>query len=133
MSPEGLGPAGRARGRGLPWALFGSIALVAAVECGIGRLDDALRSRVHANYWFAGRQAGREVARCEVLVLGDSLAKLGVQPCVLTERTGRSAYNLAIAGGAPPVHYFVLRRALDSGARPSALLIDAKANILAFE
>ena len=55
---------------------------------------------------------------------GDSLAKLGVAPSLVEARSGRSVYNLAVCAGQAPSSYFLLRRVLDSGARPTAILVD---------
>ncbi|MCA1684508.1 MAG: hypothetical protein LC745_00685, partial [Planctomycetia bacterium] len=44
--------------------------------------------------------------------------------------TGRRALNLACVGGTSPLTYFLLKRSLDAGARPSALLVDFKATQL---
>jgi hypothetical protein len=60
----------------------------------------------------------------EILVLGDSLAKFGIQPRVIETRTGRSSYNLAIGGGSAVATHYLLERALQAGARPSAIVVD---------
>jgi hypothetical protein len=44
---------------------------------------------------------------------------------VLEKRLGRRAVNAACEGGIAPLTYFLLKRALDAGARPTALLLDA--------
>jgi len=70
-----------------------------------------------------GGRRTRRVAH-DVLCFGDSQMKFGIAPHVVAARTGRPAYNLAIVGGQPPASYFLLRRALEAGARPSAVLFD---------
>ncbi len=45
-------------------------------------------------------------------------------PRLVESRSGRGCYNLALGGGQAPATYFLLRRTLESGARPSAILVD---------
>src|SRR5262249_9760729 len=78
----------------------------------------------------AARAARREARRAEVLCFGDSLVKLGVLPRVLERRTGRSAYNLATQGSPAPAPFFLLRRALEAGARRRAVLVDYSPQVL---
>jgi hypothetical protein len=113
--------AGRAR---IPWGIAGALALVVLVESRVGRRDLHLTHELTTGYRASGEAASR-VGDCRLLCLGDSLIKHGVAPRVLEERLGLRAYNLASAGGVAPLTYFLLRRALDSGARPTALVIDA--------
>ena len=49
---------------------------------------------------------------------------------MLQERTGRAAYNLAVVGGSAPSSYFLLRRALDAGARPSTIVVNFNHELL---
>ena len=72
-----------------------------------------------------------EAARAEVLCFGDSLVKFGVLPRVLEAGLGRTAYNVAIPGAQPAASYVLLRRALASGARPRALVVDFYSKVLA--
>jgi len=122
-------PDGPRRGR-WPWGLVGMIGLVAGVEAGLARRQVDFTNEVYAS-WERGRQtAGNEAARAEVLCFGDSIVKLGVAPKVLEERMGKRAYNCAVIGGSAPLSYFLLRRAIESGARPAAVVVDFKAFIL---
>ena len=52
----------------------------------------------------------------DVLVFGDSLNSVGVVPRAVAERSGRAAYNLSIPGSQATASYFLLKRALGSGA-----------------
>ena len=109
------------------------IALVIVVESFVvGRDLDF----VHPWFWdwrLTGQAARKEVKDCEILCIGDSLVKFGVPPRVLEARLGRRAYNLAIGVGMPPSSYFILRRALESGTRPSAIIIDFKPHLLTYD
>jgi hypothetical protein len=113
----------------VPLGLLGMLPLILAGERLASRDDLAFTNLAADQYKFAGR-ASRRVAGCDLLCFGDSLVKDGVIPSVIAARLGRPTYNLAIAGGVPPASYFLLRRALESGARPSLVLVDFKSNIL---
>ena len=66
----------------------------------------------------------------EILCFGDSLIKLGILPEVLEGQIGSSAYNLAVLGGRAPASFFLLRRVLASGVRPTAIIVDFSALML---
>jgi len=109
------------------------LALVGAIE----------RSWFHENLafsnglghgWSATALQVKKVARGrDVLCFGDSMIKYGLIPRVLCERTGRSAFNLGLVGGSAPSTYFLLRRALEAGARPSTIVVDFSRELLQFE
>ncbi len=123
-------PDGPRRGR-WPLGLVGMIGLVALIEAGLARRQVDFTNEVYSS-WERGRQtAGNEAARANVLCFGDSIVKLGVAPKVLEERLGTRAYNCAVIGGSAPLSYFLLRRAIESGAKPAAVVVDYKAFILA--
>jgi len=107
------------------------IGLLAAVELFIAR--HAVDFTPWGGWaWVCGGQAVHEAARgCEVLCFGDSLVKLGMLPRVIEERIGQRTYNLAICGAEAPVSYFLLRRALEEGARPKAVLVNHSPDMLA--
>ncbi len=118
------------RRRCLPIGLIGMLAVIAVVESGLGRLDRALTPLGSACWREAGEAAGSVAVGADVLCLGDSLIKIGVMPVLIEERLGLSAYNLAVFGGTSQASFVLLRRALDSGARPRAIVIDAEASLL---
>jgi hypothetical protein len=75
--------------------------------------------------WRIGGRSARTVCLgAEVLCFGDSLVKHGVLPRVLEGDLGRPAYNLALPGAQAPASYFLLRRALEAGVTPKALIVD---------
>lgn len=122
----------RSAGRSIiPWGFIGMIALVAATERFIARHPSDFAG-TQSNSW---RFCADAVARCprplDVLCLGDSQVKVGVVPSVLGARLGGRAYNLAALGGQAPSSFFLLRRALDSGVKPRAVVVDFDANLLA--
>ncbi len=83
-------------------------------------------------FWRNDRRAsaGEEVRTAEILCVGDSLVKTGVVPAALEARLDRPAYNLATVGNPTAATYFLLKRALDAGARPRALILDAQSDKL---
>jgi hypothetical protein len=109
--------------RSVPGGFAGMFCLVLAVEALIGRRLADLSSYHVLNARYAGAQARRGAVGSDVLCLGDSQVKFGVDPVVIERRSGRRAFNLAIAASPPPSSFYLLRRALDAGARPSAVLI----------
>ncbi len=106
-----------------PAGLLGMLALVACVEVLIGH-PDRFVGLSDQWYWRLARRDAERMRGRDVLVFGDSLLKLGVAPGVIQQSTGRSGYNLAIGGGQAPATYFMLRRALQHDAKPSAILVD---------
>src|SRR5262245_43362888 len=109
----------------VPWGLIGTIALVVLCERWFARVEPVVKRFQFENWRLAGRAARGEAVRARVLFFGDSLMQYAAQPRVIEARTGWTAYNLAVAGGHTPTSYFLLRRALRAGARPSAVVVDA--------
>jgi hypothetical protein len=107
----------------IPAGLLGMLALVAGVELALGHPERVI-ALGDQWYWRTVARDADRVAGRDLLVLGDSLVKLGVAPGVIQQQTGRRGYNLAVGGGQAPATYHLLKRALDRGARPSAILVD---------
>lgn len=107
----------------LPGGFLGMLAVVLVLDLAFFRSDRFATDQ--AESWrFKGAWARERGERGEILVFGDSLCEFGVLPGVLRERSGREARNLAMHNGTPAASYFLLRRALDSGARPGAIVVD---------
>jgi hypothetical protein len=66
-----------------------------------------------------------------VLYLGDSLIKHALIPRLIEEGSRCRGYNLAVASAPSPASFFLFRRALDAGARPSAIVFDMVPHLLA--
>src|SRR5262249_28136550 len=109
---------------GVPAGLLGAIALMVAVELALAHDPFRFGLPDWGDWARAGRAARGAAREGEVLCFGDSTAKAGLQPRVLAWRLGRPVRSFAVAAGSPAASYFLLRRALDSGARPSAILVD---------
>ncbi len=106
--------------------LLGALAMIVGFESYLADRHDDFSSH-HIDSWqWAGRFAAGDGARSELICLGDSQVKHGVAPAILTERLGLSAWNLAVFQGHPASSFFLLRRALDAGARPAAILVDGE-------
>src|SRR3954447_7115791 len=76
------------RPRAIPRGLVGMLALILAVEGFVSRGEsDALTNEVVASWRHAGRAAGREATRSEILCFGDSRMLHGVLPKLMGQRT----------------------------------------------
>ena len=114
-----------------PWGFLGMVVLVLSVETTLARHRFDFLDPVGVSWALSERAAGGEPGRSSVLCFGDSLLKFGFRPGMIEARSGQSAYNLAVIAGRAPTSFFLLRRALDAGARPSAVVVDFEPNILA--
>jgi hypothetical protein len=111
--------------------LLGMLGLVLAVERGVARRALDLCPAVYTGWAQSARAARVEAPKSDVVCLGDSQLKMALVPRVVESITGRGAYNLSLMGGRAPSTYFLLRRTLAAGARPSAVLVDFNPNLLA--
>jgi hypothetical protein len=114
----------------VPWGVVGMLGLVIAIEGTVSRRWLDFSDPVSLSWRFMDRAARSEAAGCDVLFLGDSLVKHGLLPSVIRTETGLRSVNLSAARAPALMTYFVLRRALDAGARPSAIVIDTKPAVL---
>jgi hypothetical protein len=120
----------QAVGSRLPWGLLGMLASVLVVECSFARNDINFLGPETASWRLGPQSARRRAPAAEILCFGDSLVKLGVVPKVLERRLKRRVYNLALIAGQPPATFFLLRKALEAGAKPSALIVDYEPHLL---
>jgi hypothetical protein len=120
------------KSRFVPLGLLGTLALVAMVECGVASLDAALMPHWLWDWRQTGRRVGSAAPGCEVLCFGDSLCKFGVQPRVLEAEFGIRAYNLGVPCGVAPSSYYLLRRAVEAGARPKFVVFNMNIPMLGF-
>ena len=123
------------RHRLVPRGLLGMLVLIALGEVLIGQVEPGLVGIEPWDWRRTGRVASTaaDVRDAAVLCLGDSLVKLGVQPRLLADELGQGqrAYNLALCAGRAPASYFLLRRALEAGAKPAAIVVDFNDSFLA--
>jgi hypothetical protein len=100
------------------------LALVVVVELFVAarRLDF---TTIWADDWRSTAEAAtRRTKARDVLIFGDSLAKFAVLPRQIEATTGLRSYNLALNAGTMPSAYFLLRRTLEAGAKPRAIVAD---------
>jgi hypothetical protein len=107
------------------------LAVVAVVEGLVAGRAIELTTPGTWSWRLSERAARHEATACDVLCLGDSLMKQGLLPPVVVARTGRPIYNLSVVAAQPPAAYYLLRHALDAGARPGAILVDFSPDLLA--
>ena len=115
---------------GVPVGCRGMIVLVAAIECFVSRNWLDFTDPVSLSWRYSASSVTTESPGCDLLCLGDSLIKHGLLPGVIEEETGRRTLNLSAARAPALLTYFFLRRALDAGARPRAIIINAKPAVL---
>ena len=106
------------------------LGLMVAIENFVARDVLDFSDPVSLSWRLAARSARDEAPRRPVLCAGDSLVKHGLIPKVIAARSGLAAVNLAVARGPAPATFFLFRRALEAGARPAALVVDFKPNVL---
>jgi hypothetical protein len=115
-----------------PMGLIGKNALIVTVEAWIAKHEKAsFTTNVAASWSYSGREARRGAVGADVLCFGDSMVKFGLSPLVMEEKTGLAVFNLAPYGGPPSVSYLLLRRALEAGARPKALVVQVMPHVMA--
>ena len=90
----------------------------------MSRNEIDLKTDWHWEWRVNGHVAMRQAARFDVLCFGDSLINHGLVPPILETRLGKRVYNLSLSGGQSSTSYIQLRRALDAGARPAAVIVD---------
>jgi hypothetical protein len=100
------------------------LGLVIGIEFGLARWGHGFTNPVGLEWRFGAQAAQRKAPRYEILCLGDSLLKCGVAAEVLEAKLGQRSFNLALTAATPAVTYFQLRRALEAGARPRAIVLD---------
>jgi hypothetical protein len=106
------------------------LALIVLTESFIAR-NDLKFSRIEANDWKTTAESARSSGQFGgILCLGDSQVKFGLLPLVMESKVGQPVECLAVQGGQAPSTYFLLKKALEAGARPSALVIDWEPHLL---
>jgi len=106
------------------------VGLILAIEYWVARNWLDFSDPVSLSWRFSAEAAAARAPGCDIVCLGDSLVKHGLFPAVIEQATGRRAVNLSAARGPALLSYFLFRRALDAGARPSAVIVNAKPAVL---
>jgi hypothetical protein len=102
------------------------LGLVVAIELAIAGHDREYTTPMHWDWRVLGKAAKRtkRVQDRQILLFGDSLVKFSLMPSILEEGSGKKVYNFALHTGQTSSSYFMLRRALKAGAKPSAVVLD---------
>lgn len=116
--------------RRIPGGLLGMVVLVVLAEYAIRRHDSAYLDPGSWDFRYTARAVGSKTSDRDLLCFGDSLIKLSTIPPVLESRVGLKTYNLAISGSQTPLSYFLLRRALNSGCQPKAVILECSPALL---
>ncbi len=119
-------------GRRPPWGFLGMLGLVMLIEWTLAGHDLDFTAVWHWDWRVIGRAATKpeRVRDKELLFFGDSLVKFGLMPKVIQQGTGKTAYNFALHTGQTSSSYFMLRRTLRAGAKPSAIVLDLTPHML---
>jgi hypothetical protein len=100
------------------------LVLIAPAERYVARHRGAVAGSDAVDWSLTERLARRVGPRADVLSFGTSMTSYAFVPAVFQRVTGLRAFNLALGYGPPPAAYALFRRALRSGARPSAVLLE---------
>ncbi len=100
------------------------LALVALAELFVNRSTLLFMNAAELDWMSSGRATMTKAAHGDILCFGDSMLKFGLAPRVLGAKLGRKVHNFALLDGKPALTYFLFRRAIAAGARPSALIVD---------
>jgi hypothetical protein len=108
----------------------GAVVLLFIIECTIERHSIELTDPVSLSWRFSAQTTETDAPRSQVLCLGDSLLKHGLIPSIFAGDSSLRPVNLAAAQGSTLLAFSLLQRALDSGAQPRALIVNAKPAVL---
>ncbi len=113
-----------------PSGLLGMVFLVVLIEAAFSSRRAEFVTPWADDWRLTSEAARSKATTADVLCFGDSLVKYGVMPKVVEARSGLKAYNLATSGGTMASSYFLLRQAIEAGARPKAVMVDVVALML---
>jgi hypothetical protein len=120
----------RQKRNAIPSGAIGMVALLIVIESIVARHWIDLTDPVSLSWRYSARAAENEARESQVLCLGDSLVKHGLVPSVFGQASGQRMANLSAAQASTLLTHSLLRRALDAGARPRALIVNAKPAVL---
>jgi hypothetical protein len=121
---------GRLSRKGVPYGAAGMVFLIVMIECAFARNWLDFTDPVSLSWRFSALAARSRVCDKDLLLVGDSLIKHALIPSVMCEVSGTRAENLGAARCPTLMTYFLLRRALEAGARPRAIVFNAKPAVL---
>jgi hypothetical protein len=106
------------------------VVLMVAIECSVARNWLELTDPVSLSWRYSALAAQSNVRDRDLLFFGDSLIKHALIPSVVKEASGQRAENLGAARCPTLMSHFLLRRSLEGGARPRAIIFNAKPAVL---
>jgi hypothetical protein len=113
-----------------PWGLIGMAVMVVAIEGYVARRHLAFTNTATLSWNLSDAAARRDATDADVLCFGDSLVKHGMIPEVLEAKLNQRVYNLSICAASAPASYFLLKHAIDAGARPKSIIVDFMPDLL---
>ncbi len=116
--------------RSIPWGVAGMVALVIGIEGFIFRHWSDLTDPVSLSWRFRRRLRSRRLATARSSASATAWSSTDWFRVSSSRTSGMKAANLSAARASTLLTYCLLRRALDSGARPAALIINAKPAVL---
>jgi len=106
------------------------VILIVATECLVTRNWLEFTDPVSLSWRYSALAARSQVCDKDLLLVGDSLIKHALIPSVLRDVSGHRAENLGAARCPTLMTYFLVRRSLEAGARPRAIVFNAKPAVL---
>lgn len=100
------------------------------MECFFARHWLDFTDPVSLSWRYSAVASRSQVGDQDLLLVGDSLIKHALIPSVMREASGQRAFNLGAARCPTLMTYFLLRRSLQSGAQPRAIVFNAKPAVL---
>jgi hypothetical protein len=116
--------------KAVPCGAAGMVFLIVMIECSFARNWLDFTDPVSLSWRYSALAARSRVGDKDLLVLGDSLIKHALIPSVMTEVSGEQAENLGAARCPTLMTYFLVQRSLEAGARPRAIVFNAKPAVL---
>ena len=106
---------------------MGMLALVLSAEAWLGQHTSRFTA-ISPLQWTEAKHRVKLARGSAIVAMGDSLVSNGVIPNVIESHLGpgRSVYNLALGGGPFSMTYFLLRRLVESGSAPEAVVVDGQ-------
>ncbi len=129
-NPPGETPEFRPRASA-PWGLLGMLVILVGVEWTLSGHDLDFTAPWHWDWRTTGKLTAKKQGKADILLFGDSLMKFGVMPRVIQDRSGKTAYNFALHTGQTSSSYFMLKRVLDAGNHPQAVILDMTPHMFA--
>lgn len=119
--------------RRAPGGLVAMVALVLPIEWYVRGHEIDVTTMTEWIWRLEGKAASGPEANVDVLLLGDSYIRGGLSPLIIQQRLGRSVRTIAPSGCSPAADYYILRRILERGIRPRAVVVEFMPRLLEVE